>query len=267
MADAIRIYTRLIAISLRAQMQYRASFVMLTIGDFVTTGIEFISVWVLFDRFKAVQGWSFQEVALFYGTAALSFAIADAFTAGFDRFGQTVKAGEFDRLLLRPRSTALQLAGQELTLRRIGRFSQAFLVLAWAVWVLDIDWTMQRSMLVVSSIIGGAATFYAIVVFQATLAFWTTEGLEIANAAVYGGVETIRYPLEIYQDWFRKLFTYVIPLACVNYYPMLAVLGRVTTSDPVYFFSWLSPLVGFLFLLISLRVWLFGVRHYTSTGS
>ena len=32
-----------------------------------------------------------------------------------------VKSGDFDRLLLRPRSAALQLAGQELTLRRVGR--------------------------------------------------------------------------------------------------------------------------------------------------
>lgn len=267
MTDAFRLYTRLMAISLRGQMQYRASFVMLTIGDFTVTAIEFAAVWALFDRFKTVQGWRFEEIALFYGIAGLAFAVADAFTSGFDRFGATVKAGEFDRLLLRPRSTALQLAGQELTLRRIGRFSQAFLVFAWAVWVLDIDWTVQRSLLVLTSIVGGAATFYAIVVFQATLAFWTTEGLEIANAAVYGGVETIRYPLEIYKDWFRKLFTYVIPLACVNYYPMLAVLGRVTQDDPGYVFSWLSPIVGFLFLFLALRIWLFGVRHYTSTGS
>jgi ABC-type uncharacterized transport system permease subunit len=32
-----------------------------------------------------------------------------------------VKAGDFDRILLRPCSTVLQLLGQELTLRRVGR--------------------------------------------------------------------------------------------------------------------------------------------------
>lgn len=267
MRNALALYLRLVAVSVRAQMQYRASFVMLTIGDFVTTGIEFVSVWVLFERFDTVRGWTFDQVALFYGTACLAFAVADAFSAGFDRFGGMVKAGEFDRLLLRPRTTELQLAGQELTLRRIGRFSQALFVFIYAVTVLDIDWTGQKVVLVLTSIVGGAATFYAIIVLQATLAFWTTEGLEIANAAVYGGVETIRYPLDIYRDWFRKLFTFVIPLACVNYYPMLGVLGKVEPGSPYDLLSWLSPFVGFAFLALSLRIWRFGVRHYTSTGS
>jgi ABC-2 type transport system permease protein len=48
---------------------------------------------------------------------------------------------------------------------------------------------------------------------------------------------------------------------------MLAILGRVTPNDPAYVLSWLSPLVGFFFLFLALRVLLFGVRHYTSTGS
>ena len=266
MRDALSLYIRLVAVSMRGQMQYRASFVMLTIGDFVTTGIEFVSVWVLFERFDTVRNWTFEEVALFYGTACLAFAVADAVSAGFDRFGLMVKAGNFDRLLLRPRSTALQLAGQELTLRRIGRFSQALFVFIYAVSVLEIDWSLNRSLLVLTSVIGGAATFYAIIVLQATLAFWTTEGLEIANAAVYGGVETIRYPLDIYRDWFRKMFTYVIPLACVNYYPMLSVLGK-TTGSTDELLSWLSPVIGFSFFFLSLQIWRFGVRHYTSTGS
>ena len=51
----------------------------------------------------------------------------DAFSAGFDRFGAMVKAGDFDRLPLRLRSTALQLAGQELTLRLIGALSTGVL--------------------------------------------------------------------------------------------------------------------------------------------
>jgi ABC-type uncharacterized transport system permease subunit len=29
----------------------------------------------------------------------------------------------------------------------------------------------------------------------------------------------------------------------------------------------LTPALGFVFLLVSLWIWRFGVRHYTSTGS
>ena len=42
----------------------------------------------------------------------MTFAVADAILLGFDTFGaQYVKSGDLDRLLLRPRSLALQLLG------------------------------------------------------------------------------------------------------------------------------------------------------------
>ena len=126
MLDGLRLYGRYIDISFRSQMQYRASFVMLSVGHGLMTGLEFLGIWVLFDRFAALDTWSLPEVAFFYGLINIAFALCDAFSRGFDQFASTVKSGDFDRLLLRPRSTALQLAGQELTLKRIGRLTQRF---------------------------------------------------------------------------------------------------------------------------------------------
>ena len=113
MLDDLRLYGRYLAASVRGQMQYRASFAMLSLGYFTITGVEFVAILVLFDRFEGVLGWSLPEVAFLYGMVNIVFAISDAASRGFDTFGTMVKSGDFDRLLLRPRSTALQLAGQE----------------------------------------------------------------------------------------------------------------------------------------------------------
>ena len=104
-------------------------------------------------------------------------------------------------------------------------------------------------------------------ILQATLAFWTTEGLEIMNTLTYGGVETAQYPLSIYRTWFRRFFTFVVPLACVSYYPALAILERTDPLGSPSAFQWLAPLIGLLFLCLCLHVWRIGVRHYRSTGS
>ena len=132
MLNSVHLYMRYLEVSVRGQMQYRASFVMLSIGHLLATGVEFVAILVLFARFDNLQGWTLHEVAFLYGMVNVSFSIADAAARGFDLFGNMVKSGEFDRLLTRPRSTALQLAGQELTLRRVGRFAQGFAVMAWA---------------------------------------------------------------------------------------------------------------------------------------
>ena len=131
-ANNTYVYLRFLEISVRSQMQYRMSFVMLTLAHLVTTAVEFIAILVLFDRFGSLKDWELGEVAFMYGLVNIAFSISDAATRGFDMFGTMVKSGEFDRLLIRPRSTALQLAGQELTLRRIGRLLQGLVILMWA---------------------------------------------------------------------------------------------------------------------------------------
>lgn len=267
MLDAARLYARYVSTSMRGQMQYRASFVMQTMGHFVITVLEFLGIWALFDRFGSLRQWRLADVALFYGMINVAFSIADATSRGFDMFGQMVRLGDFDRLLLRPRSTALQLAGQELTLRRVGRLAQGLVVLGWAVSALEVPLSAAKVALMAASIAGAACLFYGLIVLQATLAFWTVESLEVMNTLTYGGMETAQYPLSIYRRWFQRFFTFVVPLACVNYYPVLAILDKGEPGGLAGAARWLAPLVGPVFLAVALRVWKVGVRHYRSTGS
>lgn len=135
----LRLYARYAAASIKAQMQYPASFLMLFAGQFLTTIIEFIGIWALFSRFETLMSWTLPQVAFFYGTVNISFSLAEMISRGFRVFGaEFVKTGDFDRLLLRPRSTPLQLLGHELRLTRLGRFLQGAFVLGVALYSLDI---------------------------------------------------------------------------------------------------------------------------------
>jgi len=265
--NAIRLYGRYASISLRGQMAYRASFLMQTIGQFLLTGIEFLGIWALLNRFGQIKGWTLPEVAFFYGLISITWSLADAVTRGFDVFAGTVKSGEFDRLLLRPRSTILQLFGHELTLRRMGRLIQGLFVFGFAVAAADIEWSVPRVSLVVLAVAGGVCLFVGLLILEATSAFWTTEGLEVWNAFTYGGVTMSQYPLDIYRPWFRRFFLVVVPLGCISYLPGVAVLGRPDPLGTPVPLQWAAPLAGPIFLLACLQVWRFGVRRYQSTGS
>ena len=150
---------------------------------------------------------------------------------------------------------------------RFGRFAQGLLILTWATMTLDVTWTAPLVVLLIGSILGGAAIFCALFILQATLAFWTTESLEMINTVTYGGVETAQYPLTIYRKWFRRFFMYVIPLACANFFPAMTILQRERSLGFPVGLGWIAPFIGIVFFLVSLRVWGFGVRHYRSTGS
>jgi len=265
--NAFRLYRRYVGVSLRSQMQYRGSFVVTSIGAFAATITDFIAIWALFARFRQIEGWRFEEVALLYGVISVAFAIADALTRGFDIFGdQFIKTGDFDRLLVRPRSTVLQLLGFELRATRIGRLAQGMLAWGVGMHLTGIEWTLATSGTLLFAVAGGVALFAGILVLQATLAFWTVESLEVANTLTYGGVEAAQYPLDIYARWFRAFLTFVVPLGCVSYYPVAAVLGHVEATGSSVWLRF-TPALGFGFLGVAMFVWRYGVRRYTSTGS
>jgi ABC-2 type transport system permease protein len=265
--DAIRLYARYASVSLRGQMEYRASFLMQTVGQFLVTGVEFLGIWALFTRFGQIRGWALWDAAFFYGLISITWSIADAVGRGFDVFGTTVKNGDFDRILVRPRSTIVQLFGHELTLRRLGRFTQGLAVLVFAIKGLDVAWSAPRIALLALAVVGGVCLFIGLMILEATSAFWTTESLEVWNAFTYGGVTMSEYPLEIYRPWFRRFFLFVVPLGCISYLPGIAILGRPDPLGTPVPLQWMAPLVGPIFLLICLQVWRLGVRHYQSTGS
>ena len=261
-------YWRFVLISIRAQMQYRTSFLLSAFAQLAATGIEIAGIWALFARFGSLDNWSLAEVCLFYGVVNVTFSLADALSTGFDVFGpRFVRTGNFDRLLLRPRNTVLQLLGHELALRRVGRLIQGVVVFTWACMELQLEWSPGDIGLLLFAVGGGIGLFFGLIVCQATLSFWTVESLEIMNTMTYGGVQTAQYPMDIYQPWFRKFFTYIIPLACVSYFPIVNILH---ISDPLGSPAWLqsiSPAAGIIFLFFSLALCQFGVRHYTSTGN
>jgi ABC-2 type transport system permease protein len=266
--NALALYARYASASLRAQVQYPMATLMLILGQCAATSIEILGVYALFSRFGSVGGWTFGEAALFYALVNITFSLADLLTRGFEVFGTDfVRTGAFDRVLLRPRAAALQLAGHEVRLSRLGRLIQGVAVLVIATRLAPIEWDAASIAMALWAVTGGVALFFGILVLQATMAFWTVEGLEIANVLTYGGVHAAQYPLNIYSTWFRRLLTFGVPLACVAYYPVLVILKR---PDPLGAPDWLlpfTPLAGFAFLALSFLAWRAGMARYASTGS
>jgi ABC-2 type transport system permease protein len=266
--NGFALYLRYLRNGLRAQMLYPTAFLLRMVTQFTVTIVEFAGLFALFARFGHLKGWSFAEVALFYGVVSLAFALCDMISRGFDMFGsQFVKTGDFDRVLLRPRSATEQLLGFEFNFTSLGRVVQGAVTMAVALWLLPIVWTAGKTMLLVWAITGGFALFFGMLVLQATLSFWTVESLEIVNALTYGGIEAAQYPLDIYAAWFRKFLIFVVPLGCVVYFPVAAVLGRSAMTGTPDWLGAVTPLAGFVFLAVAFAAWRQGIRHYTSTGS
>ncbi|RKN86791.1 ABC transporter permease [Paenibacillus ginsengarvi] len=260
----MKLYWKYVLILFKSQLQYRTSFWLLTIGQFFIPFSLLAGVYFLFERFGQLKGWSFYEVALIFAVIHMAYSISECFARGFDSFSSLVRTGDFDRLLVRPRSTVIQVLGSKFEFTRFGRLVQSIFVLVLAINGLTIEWSVLKAVTLVLMITSGVFIFTGIFILAATLSFWTIQGMEVANIFTDGGREMAQYPLNIYHKWIFRFFTFVIPFGCVNYFPLLYVLGKTEGSGLTYM---LTSLAGVLFLVPCLFVWRFGVRHYRSTGS
>ncbi len=259
----LRLYLRHLHMHLSSAMEYKSSFLMSLVGMTLTSAASLAAIAVLFDRFHTVEGYTFSEVLLCYSTILMAFSLSEIFLRGFDTFSGQVQSGGFDRLLLRPRSLLFSVLCTRTELARLGRFFLGVIVMVTACTTAGLDWTPARITAYILMLLGATVFFCALMICHASFCFFTIEGLEFMNIFTHGGKELGSYPLDIYcSPSLIYFFTFLVPLACAQYYPFLYLTGR---SDSILYL--LSPLWTFVFLGAVLLFWRFGVRHYQSTGS
>jgi ABC-2 type transport system permease protein len=260
-------WRRLVGARIRAQLQYRTSFVLDTCASFFITFIDFAALVVLFSHFPAMEGWSLYEVALLYGISGIGMAIADMFVGHIEDINLDIRSGRFDVVLLRPAGTLIQVISSDFAIRRLGRISQAAAVLVYALVRADIAWDVGRVLMLPVAVVCAMVIFASTFVLGSCLSFWTVNSAEAANAFTYGGNYMTSYPLDIYGPWLRRIFAFVVPLAFVTYFPGLYLLDK---PDPLGFpeyFQFLAPVAAIAFAAVAAFVWRTAVRHYRSTGS
>lgn len=258
----MRLYMRYFSIHLRSAMQYKKSFILTAIGQFLVSFNVFLGVYFMFLRFNRVKGFTFSEVLLCFSIALLEFSLAESFARGFDTFSSTISNGEFDRIMVRPRNEMLQVLGSKIEFTRIGRVLQAIVMFIYGIAKSNIYWSLDKIITVIFMLFGGTLVFTGIFIIYASLCFFTTESLEFMNIFIDGAREYGKYPISVYGKRILQICTFLVPYALIQYYPLLYILER--EAKPWYPFL---PLVAGFFILPCYLFWKYGLKHYKSTGS
>jgi ABC-2 type transport system permease protein len=243
-------------------MQYKLSIFLTMFMQVFEALSAFFGIYFLFARFNSVEGFTFSEVLLCFATIQMSYAFSELFGQGFKNFSPTLSNGSFDRIMVRPRNEIFQVMASRIRSSGAGNLVQSICILCYAILYSGVHWTWDKLITLFLMVVGGTTLFIALFILSASFCFFTVEGLEFMHIFTDGGREAAQYPMAVYGKDILKFFTYLVPIACVQYYPLLYILGRNTSV-----FSMLTPLISFVFLLPCYASWRFGVRHYKSTGS
>lgn len=250
------------ATHLKVDLEYRASFILTTIAQGLVMLVELFTINSLFNKFGLLTTYNIYELLLGFSIVWLGFSLTEMFFRGFDHFSDLIVNGSFDILLIRPRNIYLQILGSNICYEKTSRVLVSLLLFIYSAFKVIKTITILKILTLFLIVIGCVIIFASIFIIGASFCFITIQGLEVVNIFTDGSRQLAQYPMGIYKKIVRIIFTYVVPLTIVNYYPIKYLTGH--TINIIYVFL---PLLSIIFFILSILIFNLGIKKYSSTGS
>lgn len=243
-------------------LEYKTDFVIGVFSTLLTQFYGIFFVWVIFENIKQIHGWTFYEITFVYGLLTLAKGLDMFFFDNLHALGfEYVKEGKFDIFMIRPISPLFQLVASYTQQDGIGLLILGSIVISKSLAELKITFGVLDIFLLIIFVISGAAIISAINLIFATTGFKTINS-HIIMSSINSFQEFAFYPIIIFPKFIGFVLTWILPYAFVSFYPSDYFLNKQCGI-----FSILTPIIAIILWIIALRVWNWGLKNYSSTGS
>ena len=257
-----RLYFKILAQDLKSKMSYRADFIISTIGMVATNVAGFISFWILFRNFPSINGWSYHEILFLYGFSLISLTPVQCLFDNNWSLRINVYNGDFIKYCFRPINLFFYYQSEVFDIKGLGQLAFGIVTIAISWGKIGLSFTPLVLLKLIVFMITASLIMIALQNAAAATCFWIQNSFYVLDL-VFRFKDYAKYPVTIFSPVFKFIFTFVMPIAFIAYYPSLVVLR----PDAVPILSWLSPLVGVFFFIISYKFWMYGAMKYNGTGS
>lgn len=250
--------------TLKTTLQARVGIVFFLAGKLFRFLFLLLFIVLLFGKTKIISGYSLNQALVFY----LTFNVVDSLTQilfrEVYRFRPLVVSGAFDMILLKPMHPFTKILFGGIDYMDI-LFVIPYFCLVIFFFLKSV--TATSSFLLLPSIflyllfllnsLVLASAFHIIVL---ALGIITTEVDH--TIMIYRDLSGLgRFPMEIYKEPIRSLFTFVIPVGIMMSFPSKALFGLLSGQ-----FIWYAFGISLGGLIISLFFWNIALKRYQSWG-
>jgi ABC-2 type transport system permease protein len=262
----LRLYMTLAGAGWRSQLQYRTNCITLIVTGLVWQGTGFVFIWIILSQFRELAGWTLGDIAFLYGFRLIAHAGSMLLFGIFHRVEFLIRRGEFDRFLASPIPPLLSVMTYEFPIPALGDLLGGVLIFAAATTQVNIHWSLLIVIYGVLALIGGCLIDTAVKLAARSLAFRTLSSFYLVSFFDDAISLAGNYPLTIYGGAMRFLFTFVLPVAFLAYFPVVVLLNRTGELSVSPLFAFLSPLVGIALFTFSCLLFNSELRYYQSAG-
>lgn len=257
----LRVWRCLVVNSFRTQMSTSLGSLGYLIGKFLRFAFFLLYLLAIFDHLPSLKEYGMAEVVLFFMVFNLIDVGSQFLFRGIYGIKYLIEEGDFDKILTQPVHALFRISTMNVDLLDLLTLIPILAVTFWTTQQLPYDISQKDIAIFLLLLVNAMILTYAFHVLVASLSVRTQE-LESA-IWVYRDVMTLgRFPVSIYSDLLRILFTTVFPIAVMVSFPSRALLGLLSWPFVLYAIAMTA-----IFHLFSQWIWRYTLREYTSISS
>ncbi|MBS7370346.1 MAG: ABC-2 family transporter protein [Oscillospiraceae bacterium] len=254
-------------LSFQACMEYPAAFIGWLISNPIQFLVGFATIKFVVEEFQTLADWNFKELAFLYGMSVLSHGLSVIFFTKTWYMGWTIIHGEMDRLRLRPLNTLFQFLAEDMNFYGITDLIPGIILFIYGCIAVDFRWTLQNTVCMIAAVIGGTLIRGAIYLGFGSSCFWTKSPLNVSGFFQELFNRTNMYPLSMYPRAVQFVFTFILPISWITFYPAAEFMGKESMLSLPFGMAFITLGIGLVMFLIACRIFRAGFGQYESAGS
>ena len=258
-----RLFMLLCRVSLMRQMAYRPHFFLMIFGKVIRMVLLLFFFQAVFLKVDRLGQWTFDQVLLLFATFHLvDYAMSITFQRNLSYHLPTlIQSGNLDSRMTLPINSLFMASLENIDMMDFISFIPCLGLLVYALHRLGFAFTWLQALTYGLLIVNALIFLFAVVLIIATISFWTTQSAGLAR--VFDDLTRVgRYPLDIFEGFWKFFFIYVLPLALISQVPSQALLGTLSPGFLLYALASSAVLA-----VIAIRFWRTGLKNYSSTSS
>ncbi|MBI4008995.1 ABC-2 family transporter protein [Candidatus Roizmanbacteria bacterium] len=258
---SLRLFYLYSKFSLKTIFQARMGIVLFTLGKVIRFLFLLGLIYIVFSQTRLVKGYSLNQMIIFYLTFNIIDSVSQLLFREVYRFRPQVVSGSFDLILIKPHHPFLRILVGGVDFLDFLLLIPYILLLFYFILfgqhnVLSLQSISAYLFLILNSLF--IATAFHISVLA--LAILTTE-IDHTILIYRDMIGLGRFPIEIYKEPVRTIFTFIIPIGIMMSFPPYALFNLLSWQ-----FMLLSFLISSILLTISLKLWDLALKKYQSWG-
>lgn len=262
----MRKYLRLLGVFARAsvaeELAYRANLVGNLVGTALNASLAVLTVALFFRHARTLGGWTQAEVVVLLGVFTLVTGLVEmVLRPGVGKIVEHIRQGTLDFVLAKPVDAQFFVSFRYLMVWRAIDIAVGLSMIGAGLSFRGAWPSLWQVLAFAAALVAGLLVVYSLWLGLMTLAFWFVKVDNLAflfDSTFQAG----RYPVGVYQQALRFVFTYVLPLAVVTTAPAAALVGRLTPGAALW-----SAIAAAGTMASARWLWWRALRTYTSASS